>query len=112
MADDDLKINELPIFDLIPKADDLFLATRDNQEIPETGNFTYAKFFENVTVTAKFSAPLTANVATVSTLVLPQTFTPNQSTGPTTKGRLAWDEDYLYMSTSNNKIKRIAWQDF
>jgi hypothetical protein len=112
MAENDLKINELPQFDLVPHADDLFLATRDNQEIPETGNFTYAKMFENVTVNARFSATLTANVTVTSTLVIPQTFTPNQSTGATRKGTLAWDEDYLYMSTSDSKIKRIKWQDF
>jgi hypothetical protein len=112
MADNDLKINELPQFDLVPSSGDLFLATRDNQEIPETGNFTYAKLFENVTVTAKFSAPLTANVVTTNTLVIPQTFTPNQSVGATTKGKLSWDENYLYIGISANKTKRIAWQDF
>lgn len=112
MADNDLKINELPVFDLIPRGDDLFLATRDNQEIPQTGNFTYAKLFENVTVTAKFSAPLTANVVSVNTFVIAQTFTPNASVGPTTKGKLSWDEDYLYIGVSSNKTKRIAWQDF
>jgi hypothetical protein len=112
MAEQDLKINELPLFTLNPKTGDLFLATRDNQEIPETGNFTYDALFANVTVTAKFSAPLTANVITTSTLVIPQTFTPNQSVGATTKGKLSWDENYLYMGISNNKTKRIAWQDF
>jgi hypothetical protein len=112
MAENDLKINELQIFDLVPASGDLFLATRDNQEIPVTGNFTYAKMFENVTVNAKFSAPLTANVVTTSTLVISQTFTPNVSVGPTTKGKLSWDENYLYIGISANKTKRIAWQDF
>jgi hypothetical protein len=108
----EFKISELGTFDILPEANDLFLATRDLDEIPETKNYSYGQMFEAVSVPANFVEPLTANAAFVSTLTIPQPYTPNSGLSPTKQGRITWDANYIYVSVSDNHIKRAALVDF
>lgn len=107
------------------KPEDLLLVIDMSSDIPVSKNITIGSLtnqLPSVGVANSFSAntsavniktPLTANSATLNSLVIAEVATPSDSgDSEIEKGRFFFDENYLYIKVSNTEIKRISLETF
>lgn len=96
----------------------LFLVELDPDGIHLTRAISAQTLFANVTFNVTSSANIAANNLNVTgdfvvdTVTIANNFTPNTS-ADVVEGRQVWfDSNYLYVSTADNVIKRVALSTF
>lgn len=112
------KVSELPTVNSIT-SDCKLLVINDPSGVPNTVIVTQSNFFANTQVPIKFANTLTvsntvilsANV-TVRDFHISNTSTPANSSITAVEGKIWFDEDYIYVATANNTIKRAALSTF
>lgn len=102
--------------------DDLFLVTKDPTGIPRTFSMSYTTLFANVSVTVNFANTVTVsgnNSLTVPTLhatylTISNNATPasNTSVPASGAGTFWYDDNYLYIATSDTVVKRVPLASF
>jgi len=89
--------------------------------IPTSVKITKQNFFANVAVPVNLTANLTitgsANFAVMpnlstANLNISLSYTPTTSSDVTTKGKIWFDNTYLYVAVANNTIKRVLLSAF
>ncbi len=81
----------------------LFVCSSNNDTTSNTAVVTYANFFANVQVDARFSANLSIPDGTAPT---------DSSDFSGLKSTIWHDDDYIYISTSTSNVKRVAIGSF
>ncbi len=119
----DKKVSELDAV-VTPNKDDALYCITNTDSTPTSKQITNDVLFNNinwtvnasnnVTFTSDFDAEgntYTENL-TVNNFVFDSKYTPSSSTQPTTPNKIFIDSNYIYVSTSNNNIKRVALENF
>ena len=114
----DTKISELTAATAMASGD-LIPIVADPSGSPATKKITLSNFYANVVVTAKFANTVTLagnttsnNAFTANNLYISYRTTPASSGDTVTNGKLWFDENYLYVSTNTNVIKRVTLSTF
>jgi len=114
----DTKISELTAATAMASGD-LIPIVADPSGSPATKKITLSNFYANVVVTAKFAntVSFTSNVSSNASLnaynlYISYRTTPASSGDTVTNGKLWFDENYLYVSTNTNVIKRVTLSTF
>jgi len=114
----DTKISELTAATTMASGD-LIPIVSDPAGSPATKKITFANFYANVVVTAKFANTVTLTAAvtsnsslTANNLYITYRTTPASSGDTVTNGKLWFDNNYLYVSTNTNVIKRVTLDTF
>jgi CTP:phosphocholine cytidylyltransferase-like protein len=108
MADRAKTISELPIATSL-SGDELFVVVDDPSGTANTKQITLNNIFANSTANVTLA---NASVLSANTLITRNKQTPANSTITVTKGTILFDDDYLYIATDNNTLKRIALTSF
>ena len=108
MADRSSKITELTAL-TTPAGSDLLVIVDDPSGTPITKKITVDTLFSNLASNVTFS---NTTVLSANTLVIRRFTTPGNSSPTVTKGTILFDEDYIYVATSNNTLKRVALSAF
>jgi hypothetical protein len=117
MSSSEKKFSAFPAASQIA-ANDLILVCRDPLGVPTTNTITYTTFFNNVSVNVTFSANVnalnvTSNVVIANTLISGFKNTPTNSISLSVQaGTIFFDNNYVYVATSNNTVKRSALSSF
>lgn len=98
---------------------DLIPIVSDPSGSPATKKITLSNFYANVVVTAKFANTVTLTAAvtsnnslTANNLYITYRSTPASSGDSVSNGKLWFDNNYLYVSTNTNVIKRVTLDTF
>lgn len=93
--------------------DDFLILVNDPQGSPVTTKISVGNFYSNVTVNVTFSETLraTGNVY-ANNFHITNSVTPAYSTVAVEKGKIWFDQDYLYVAVANNDIRRVALTSF
>ncbi|CAB5220854.1 hypothetical protein UFOVP247_47 [uncultured Caudovirales phage] len=98
---------------------DLIPIVADPAGSPSTKKITLANFYSNVVVTATYANTVTfnANVVstsnlTVSSLYLTYRTTPGSGSDSVPSGKIWFDQNYIYVATATNVIKRASLSTF
>ena len=94
------KGSELTETNILDSEDYIIVITNPDTNLIDTNKITKSNFFANV------------SRITTNTLIISSKTTPSNSTMTISRGNLFFDDDYLYVPTANNTIKRIALQAF
>ena len=112
------KITELTAANTIAVTDVLPFVS-DPSGSPATKKITLSNFYANVVVTAKFANTVTLTAAvtsnnslTANNLYITYRSTPASSGDSVSNGKLRFDNNYLYVSTNTNVIKRVTLDTF
>ncbi len=112
------KLNDLPTVNAISN-NALIVVENDPDGVSTTSTVTPLVLFGNVAVNTVFTATFTASGesiftsnTTVSNLHISYNSTPSSSTDSVNEGKIWFDEDYIYLATANNNIKRVALTSF
>ena len=102
MSNTGVKTSEIPSVNSVSTADKVILVT-DVSSSPVTKTTTVGTLFSN-----------TANLQVIAkTLIINNTATPSNSTATTIQGgTVFFDNNYIYIATSNNIVKRVALSSF
>lgn len=88
---------------------DLLLVVTDPTGIASTKKMTVTNFFANVQPNVIFNGELTV----VNNMVIPAKITPANTNSLTIrKGSVFHDDNYLYVATANNTVKRVSLTAF
>ena len=100
-------------------SDDLIMVVNDPAGSPSTNKITFGNMLANVNIVAKFSNTVNSSGNITSTSIINSTnlfinyrTTPTTNTDVVQSGKLWFDNDYIYVSISNNNIKRAALSNF
>lgn len=114
----DTKISELTAATTMASGD-LIPIVSDPSGSPATKKITLANFYSNVVVTVKFANTVTFagnttsnGTFTANNLYISYRTTPASSGDTVTNGKLWFDNNYLYVSTNTNVIKRVTLDTF
>ena len=112
------KITDLTAATTMASAD-LIPIVSDPAGSPATKKITLSNFYANVVVTAKFANTVTLTAAvtsnnslTANNLYITYRSTPASSGDSVSNGKLWFDNNYLYVSTNTNVIKRVTLDTF
>ena len=112
------KISELNAVTTLT-SDDLIMVVNDPAGSPTTNKITFGNMLANVNIVAKFSNTVdsSGNITSTSIINSNNLFinyrtTPTTNTDVVQSGKLWFDNDYIYVSISNNNIKRAALSNF
>ena len=112
------KISELNAVTTLT-SDDLIMVVNDPAGSPTTNKITFGNMLANVNIVAKFSNTVNSSGNITSTSIINSTnlfinyrTTPTTNTDVVQSGKLWFDNDYIYVSISNNNIKRAALSNF
>jgi len=88
---------------------DLLLVVTDPTGVASTKKMTITNFFANVQPNVIFNGDLTV----VNNMVIPVKATPANTSALTIgKGSIFHDDNYLYVATANNVVKRVSLTAF
>lgn len=101
-------------------SDALFIVENNANSTPNTSVVSAVSLFSNVAVNTAINATFTVNGevsfltsnTTIANLHITYGSTPSNSSISVLKGKLWFDEDYLYLATANNNLKRVALSSF
>ena len=112
------KISELNAVTTLT-SDDLIMVVNDPAGSPTTNKITFGNMLANVNIVAKFSNTVNSSGNITSTSIINSNnlfinyrTTPTTNTDVVQSGKLWFDNDYIYVSISNNNIKRAALSNF
>ena len=112
------KISELNAITSVLSTD-LIAIAHDVNGLPSTRKITFGDVFANVNIAVKFSNNVdsSGNITSTSIINSNNLFinyrtTPTTNTDVVQSGKLWFDNDYIYVSISNNNIKRAALSNF
>jgi hypothetical protein len=108
MTDRSSKITELTAL-TTPAGSDLLVIVDDPTGTPVTKKITIDSLFGNLTSNVSFS---NTTVLSANALVLRGSNTPGNSSPSITKGAIFFDENFIYVATANNTLKRVALSAF
>lgn len=100
--------------------DDIFMVINDPDGLPANRKISVSNLFANVVVNTHIGGTLSANGdvdftssnTEVSNLHITYDSTPASSSEAVLKGKFWFDDNYLYVATANNEIKRISLTTF
>ena len=101
-------------------SDDIFMVVNDPDGLPTNKQISVENLFANVSVNTHVQGTLssgnnvvfTSGNVTTSNLHITYDTTPISSSDLVTKGKIWFDDNYLYVATANNQIKRVALENF
>ena len=113
------KLTDLPKVNSVSN-DAVFVVENDVAGSPTTSGITATNLFGNISVNTSISASFTVNGSvsfsssntTISNLHITYGDTPSNSSISVLKGKIWFDEDYLYVATANNNLKRVSLTSF
>lgn len=106
------KITELQSLN-VATSDDLLVIVNNPGGTPATRHITVGDMFSNVTMNVAFNSNISLNGnTTVGNIFITYDTTPPSSVASVTKGKLWFDDNFLYVAIANNNIKRVALSSF
>jgi len=114
MASSDKRLDELTAA-IYMAGNDYFVVVRDPAGSKTTNTITKDLLFGNVDSDAVFTGNVSIDSAKyliVNNMVIARKSTPVSNTDTVTGGSIWFDDNYIYVATANNTIKRVALSDF
>lgn len=102
-----LKVTDLNEAFSVSVEDLLTVVNSPDSPDAETVKISFKNVFANFPANTWINATLIANVFRVN-----NTWSPTSSSAPCTKGKIAYDSNYLYVAVANNTVKRITLSSF
>ena len=97
-------------------ANDYLVVVRDPASVQSTNTITIGALFGNVAVDAVLTANVTIDTNTgylmVNNFIVTNKSTPSANNDTVVQGSIWFDDDYIYVATANNQIKRASLANF